>query len=214
MVRYVVDTSTALHKVLVDHWRNEHGMHKKKAGRVATRFERLIEEKSASVCSGDELVARVRDVFFNGLGIDWGDNQIKIFNTFLFACLPLLYGETWQENKARVLAEWGNKKELRQYVIVSMARRNGKTFVSSGAMVSLLIAVPKIKLVIFSTCKRTSGLMMSAVSDMIDAAFEKGTHVNTQDFIQVSKNSETICYEAFGSKRTISCLPGSVRVSN
>lgn len=207
MVRYVVDTSTSLHKSILDHWKYEEGMHKKKRGRMMTRFERMIEEgMNNSVSSGDELVARVREVFHHGLGIEWGTNQIKIFETFLFATLPLLYGDSWQENKARVLAEWG-KKEMRQYVIVSMARRNGKTFVSAGAIVALLIAVPKVKLVIFSTCKRTSQLMMGAVDDMIQNAFTKGTHINSQDYIMVSKNSETICFEAFGTKRTISCLP-------
>lgn len=214
MPRYIVDTSQALHKTLVDHWRHEEGLSKKKATVVANRFERAVEAAiTSSEHSGDDLVAKIRDIFHNGIGIQWGTDQIRVFETFVFACLPLIYGNTWNDNKARVLAEWG-KTELRPYVVVSMARRNGKTFVTSGTVVALLLAIPNIKVIIFSTCKRTSQLMMSAVSDMLDAAFEKGSHCNRQDFVQVSKNTEQIVFEAFGSKRTIACLPGSVRVSH
>jgi hypothetical protein len=157
--------------------------------------------------NGDELLAKVRDTFHHGIGYEWGTSQILVFETFLFACLPLIYGDTWNDNKARVLAEW-NKKELRPYVVVSMARRNGKTFVTAGTVVALLLCIPGIKVVIFSTCKRTSQLMMSAVSEMLDKAFEKGTHCDRQQFVQISKNTETIVFEAFGSKRTVACLPG------
>lgn len=136
-------------------------------------------------------------------------DQIRVFETFLFACLPLIYSSTWNDHKARVLADWG-KKELRPYVVVSMARRNGKTFVTSGAVVALLLCIPNVKIVIFSTCKRTSQLMMSAVSDMLDLAFEKGTHCNRQEYQQISKNTETIVFEAFGTKRTVACLPGKM----
>lgn len=229
--KYVVDTSTALHKSFVNHWMYVEQLNKSKGTRMPTRFERIMSEATnQSEHNGDDLVAKIRDCFHNGLGIQWGTgmciifipddviytyyiDQIRVFETFLFACLPLIYGNTWNDNKARVLAEW-NKKELRPYVVVSMARRNGKTFVTSGTVVALLLCIPGIKVVIFSTCKRTSQLMMSAVSEMLDAAFEKGTHCNKQDYVQISKNTETIVFEAFGSKRTVACLPGSVRVSN
>jgi len=211
--RYVVDTSTALHKSMVNHWMHVEHLNRKKATRMPTRFERIMEAATtAGEHSGDECIARIRDTFHNGIGIEWGTDQIRVFETFLFACLPLIYGNTWNDNKARVLAEWG-KKELRPYVVVSMARRNGKTFVTSGTVVALLLCIPGIRVVIFSTCKRTSQLMMSAVSDMLDAAFDKGTHCNRQEYVQVSRNTEAIVFEAFGTKRAVACLPGSVRVS-
>lgn len=34
-----------------------------------------------------------------------------MFNTFLFSCLPLIYGESWAENKSRVLKEWNAQRE-------------------------------------------------------------------------------------------------------
>ena len=210
---YVVDTSTALHKSMVNHWLYQEQLNKSKAVRMPTRFERIMETAlKKGEHSGDELIAKIRDTFHNGIGIEWGTDQVRVFETFLFACLPLIYGETWNDNKARVLAEW-DKKELRPYVVVSMARRNGKTFVTSGTVVALLLCIPGIRIVIFSTCKRTSQLMMTAVSEMLDKAFEKGTHCNKQEYVEISRNSETIVFEAFGTKRAVACLPGSVRVS-
>lgn len=96
-----------------------------------------------------------------------------------------------------------------------MARRNGKTYVTSGTVVALLLAVPGIKVAIFSTCKRTSGMMMQAIDDMLRKAMDIGTHCNDQDFQTVSKNMESIVMVGpDGTKRIVGCFPGSVRVSN
>lgn len=95
-----------------------------------------------------------------------------------------------------------------------MARRNGKTFVTSGTAAALFLAVPNIKIAIFSTCRRTSQMMLNAITDMLEKAFELGVKVNRQDYQVVSRNSETIVFVGpDGSKRSIGSYPGSVRVS-
>jgi hypothetical protein len=104
------------------------------------------------------------------------------------SCLPLIYGETWPEEKTRVLHEWGMKRES-MYSLVNMARRNGKTFVTSATAAALLLCVPGIRIAIFSTCKRTSGMMMEAIMEKLEMAFERGTHVSRQDYVVVSKVS-------------------------
>jgi hypothetical protein len=166
-----------------------------------------------SLRRGDELVQNVRDMFFKGLGIKWGDDQIRVFTAFLSSCLPLIYGDTWPEEKTRVLFEWQMNREI-MYSLVNMARRNGKTYVTSGTAASLLLCVPNIKIAIFSTCKRTSQMMMSATLDMLEMAFERGTHVKRQDFVVVTKNMESVCFEGPDrTKRLLGSFPGSVRVS-
>ncbi len=57
-------------------------------------------------------------------------------------------------------------------------------------------------------------MMMDAVIEKLDAAFDLGTHANRQDFITVTRNQEAVCFEAFGTKRFLGSFPGSVRVSN
>lgn len=211
--RHVVDSSAALHQSMADHWLLEEEEYLKNATKVYTRFERSVLDSihKSGGCQGDELLEQVRATFHHGLGIQWGEDQVRVFNAFVFSCLPLIYGAEWAENKARVLEEWNAQKEC-PYTVVSMARRNGKTFVTAGTVAALLICIPSIKLAIFSTCKRTSMMMMSAAVDMLDKAFEIGTHCNAQNFIQVAKNTETIIYEAYGTKRVLGCFPGSVRV--
>ena len=213
--RRIVNTSVLLHQEMVDIWSDMEKKHKESAGQLLNRWERkILKETNKTGCKGDELVARVRDIFFNGLGIEWGEDQKRVFNTFVFSCLPLIYGNEWQENKARVLKEWDDAKRECPYTVVSMARRNGKTYVTSGTVVSLMLAIPGIKVAIFSTCKRTSGMMMEACVGMLEKAMEIGTHCNNQDYQQISKNMESvILLGPDGSKRVLGCFPGSVRVS-
>jgi hypothetical protein len=202
----------AFHKKMVKYWQIEEQKKKENNRRVLNRFQRLEEElRTQSERKGDDLVARIKDVFYNGIGYKWGDDQIRVFQAFLASCLPLIYGKTWPDEKARVLEEWNLKREC-MFSLVNMARRNGKTFVTSGTAASLLLCVPDIKIAIFSTCRRTSQMMMEAIMDKLDKAFDKGTHVSREDYVLVSKNMESICYEGpDGTKRVLMSLPGSVR---
>lgn len=214
MERVVIDGSAVLHSGMLRHWTAEEASYQRDTRVILNKFQRHEQTlQTANERHGDALVAKIRDTFHNGLGIKWGDDQIRVFNAFLFSCLPLVYGASWQEEKARLLKEWNEPRES-MYSLVNMARRNGKTFVTSGTTASLLLCVPNIKIAIFSTCKRTSQMMMSATLDMLEAAFERGTHVSRQDFTVVTKNLETVCFEGPDrTKRILGSFPGSVRVS-
>jgi hypothetical protein len=207
----VVDISDIFHSQTLDYWTEAQKTYEKEAYTYRTLHERIAEPEERKA-DGDTILARVRDTFMNGLGIQWGEDQIRVFNAFVFASLPLIYGDSWPREKGRVLEEWGATREC-PYTLVSMARRNGKTFVTSGTVVSLLICVPAIKIAIFSTCKRTSMMMMSAAVEMLEKAFDKGTHCNSHDYKQISRNMESIVFQGpDATKRTLGCFPGSVRV--
>jgi len=210
---FIIDTASALHAPAVRHWRDDEARHAAATRHIMDRFERSAQalQLRTERC-GDELVARVKDTFHHGLGIVWGNDQIRVFNAFLSSCLPLIYGATWADEKTRVLKEWKLERE-NMFTLVNMARRNGKTFVTSGTTAALLLCVPNIKIAIFSTCKRTSQMMMQATLDMLEKAFELGTHVTRQDFALVQKNMESVCYEGPDkTKRMLGSFPGSVRV--
>ena len=64
------------------------------------------------------------------------------------------------------------------------------------------------------TGERTARMLMTVVVDMVELAFNKGSHVNRQDYSLVQKNKESLLYEGpDGSRRLLGCFPGSVRVS-
>lgn len=210
--RRVINGTTAFHGKMVKYWTLEENQKKEKNRHILNRFQRLeLELQTQSERKGDDLVARIKEVFHQGIGYKWGDDQIRVFQAFLASCLPLIYGKTWPDEKARVLDEWGMKREC-MFSLVNMARRNGKTFVTSGTAAALLLCVPDIKIAIFSTCRRTSQMMMEAIMDKLDRAFDKGSHVSREDYVLVAKNMESICYEGpDGTKRVLMSLPGSVR---
>jgi len=212
--RYVINSCNIMHNTMVAHWEAEETKWKVRSRKIRTRYERIVERnKQEKICMADERVKAIKDIFFNGLDVEkWSETQIKIFDAFLFICLPLIYGKEWEENKTRILDEW-EKDRAYYYGLVNLARRNGKTWVTSGFAAAMLLSM-ECKLAIFSTCKRTSQMMMSAVMDRIEGAFKKGTHANRQEFVQIVKNMESVMYEGpDGSKRLLGSFPGSVRVS-
>jgi len=214
--RRAIDTARHLHApVLAVLKAAEEARSQAARSAMPTQFDLIVSKgQSGGERRGDRILAAMRDTFHNGLGIEWGEHQVNVFNGFTFSSLALIYGNEWPESKARVLAQWGEEREC-PYTVVSMARRNGKTFSTSGVVVSMLLCIPNVKVAIFSTCKRTSMMMMTAVVDMLDKAFEIGTHADRQRYKQVSKNMESLVLEGPDkTKRHLGCFPGSVRVSN
>lgn len=209
-----LDFNSAFHNDIASYWEQEEAAHLQECRVVPNKFKQMEARMAArALRQGDKLVGEVKELFHHGMGIKWGDDQIRVFNAFLASCLPLIYGETWPDEKTRVLKEWGMEVE-QMYSVVNMARRNGKTFVTSGTAAALLLCVPNIKIAIFSTCKRTSQMMMSATLEMIERAYEQGTHVTRDEFVVVTKNTESVCYEGPDrTKRLLGSFPGSVRVS-
>lgn len=204
-----------LHNEPTEHFAKEAASYLAKTRYPKTALEKKIAARNApGVRAGDDLVEATKDLFHNGMGLKWGDDQITVFYAFLTSCLALIYGATWGASKARVMRRWKIDNES-PYTIVNMARRNGKTFVTAGTAAALVLTIPNIKIAIFSTCKRTSQLMMTAILEQIERAFEAGTKVKRQDFRVISRNMEQVIYEGpDGTRRQISSYPGSVRVSN
>lgn len=210
----VAFSASALHGPVADYWREQESRYARETRLLPNRIDQLEQHlRTLKERQGDALLAEVKECFHHGLGIKWGDNQHKIANAFLAACLPFIYGETWPQEKARVLKEWKLERE-RMYCLVNMARRNGKTHVTAGITAALILKVPNIKIAIFSTCKRTSQMLLTTAMDMIEKAFEQGTHVSREEYAVVTKNMESVVFEGPDrTKRQLGSFPGSVRVS-
>ena len=210
----LIDMGSALHDKAVEHWFQEAKKSSEHSRRLLTRFEAARELRAQrKLRAGDRICEQMRDIFMHGLDVKWSDDQISVFEAFQNTCLPLIYGDAWNEEKARVMRERGLKKE-NPYALINMARRNGKTFSVSGAAAALVLALPACKVAIFSTCRRTSQMMLQALLDHFDRAFRKGTHVKEQDFLVLAKNAESVVYQGpDGSRRVVGSFPQSVRVS-
>lgn len=182
--------------------------------RLPTRFDRISKNDLNKKCRGDLLLDNIYDLFYNGFGKRWSEIQVDIFTMFIEACLPLIYGDEWNENKARVLSERGLSRE-EPFCLVIMGRRNGKTYVTSAVACCLFLLVPDVTIAIFSTGERAAKMLMTVVEDMMKDAFNLGSHVKLQDYGHITKNKEQIVKEGpDGTKRVLGCFPGSVRVSN
>lgn len=214
----VLDTCALLHSKMHRHWQNEIDSYKARFGKIKTRAERAIEAAAhrggiKGRSRGDLIVDSIRHLFHTGMGIKWSEVQVKIFNVFLDTCLPKIYGNTWAEHKARVLRE-RKLKRVWQEALINMARRNGKTFVTSGTAAVLLLCVPDISIAIFSTGERTARMLMDVVRKMIRGAWLDGSVVKESDYNIVQSNKEVLLLEGpDGTKRLLGCYPGSVRVS-
>ena len=219
--RFVINSSKILHRTMVRYWKYEEDQFvNNRRHRMMNRFDLIVKGPKVfgHACMGDKIVEEMREMFTNGLGIRWSEVQAEIFEIYVQSLFPLIYGDDWPEHKARVLAECGLEKE-EQFVLISMARRNGKTYVTSATAACALLCITDkaasgVSIAVFSTGERTARLLMGVVLDMLEMAFNKGTHANRQDFNLIQKNKEAILFQGpDGSKRYLACLPGSVRVS-
>jgi len=209
----ILDTAKILHEPLVEFWTNEVVIFKttRKHG-LKSRFQRACAASNINNARGDILLGKVQDLFHNGMGIKWSEVQLRIFRAFIDACLPKIYGEEWEEVKQRVLSQRGLDC-LQQETLVNMARRNGKTFVTSGTAAALFLIIPNLSVAVFSTGERAAKMLMTATLEKIEAAFDLGTHVNREGYGLMSKNKEMLVYKhPLGGKQVLGCYPGSVKV--
>ena len=185
----ILDTRTLVHEPLTNYWRVKVEEAKAAKHNLKTRFDRYSAARLDGKTRGDVLLQRLHDIFNYGLGRKWSVTQQKIFKAFVDTALPKIYGNEWEEVKVRVMRERGLDKES-PWALVNMARRNGKTYVTAGTAAAFILAIPELSLAIFSTGMRASQLMRSTLNDMIEGAFETGTHVKREQYAVLQKNKD------------------------
>lgn len=205
-----LDTSEWLHRPQVIRWADKYQTFLDKGKyNLRNRFARAENRSINRRSSGDERLRKVEDIFFNGFGITWSATQAKIFNVLVDCCLPIIYGSEWESVKMRVMKQRGLDR-LQQESLVNMARRNGKTFVVSGAAAAIWLAIPGVNIAVFSAAKRQAGMFMTETVNKIRLAWDRGL----QGFQKIQENKEVFIYEhPEGGKCVLGCFPGSVRVS-
>ena len=93
--------------------------------------------------------------------------QVLFHKYFIQACLPKIYGEKdWNENSVRVM-QAQNIKCIRYEVTAITPRRWGKTWAVAMYVLAVMLAVPGIRVCVFSTGKRASSSLMEIITQFM-----------------------------------------------
>jgi hypothetical protein len=208
----VLDTASMYLDASLDHW-NRQLAKEVDASRLKSYVSSVLAEgRQQETRSGDETLDQIQFLLNEGFGVKRSEIQCEIHQEFVIATLPKIYQDSWTVNAARIKHQF-RVKEVIQEVLVVMPRRRGKTYSTAMYAAACLLAISNCSCIIFSTGERTARLLMEVIRNMFEAAFNNGA-LNRDDFRIETDNKECLeFYGPDGTKRTLMCLPGSVRVS-
>lgn len=208
----VLDTASMYLDASLEHWNRQLAKHIDST-RLQSQVTRILNDgRQQETRSGDDTLEQIQFLLNEGFGVKRSEIQCEIHNEFVIATLPKIYQDSWTFNSARIKRQF-RVKEVIQEVLVVMPRRRGKTYSTAMYAAACLLAIPNCSCIIFSTGERTARLLMEVIRNMFEAAFNNGA-LNRDDFRIETDNKECLeFYGPDGTKRTLMCLPGSVRVS-
>lgn len=209
----IIDTNALFHTPIREYWDEQVAEYERDLSYIPDRYERAVQASAQRRYSGDQLVEQTYNLFLHGFGIDWSPTQVTIFDALVDATLHLFYGAEWAEAKTRVMRA-RKMTSVNPWVLVNMARRNGKTWVVSGAIAAIFLMIPGVSVAVFSVAKRQSSLFVESVMEKIERAFELGTHISKKGYKQIHRNQEMIVFEhPNGAKQVMGSYPSSSKVS-
>ncbi len=207
----VLDTARMFIDPSVEYWRGQQRTFQK-GNRVVKRATQILREMTKKV-SGDgyEVLKQINYLLKDGFGVKRSVTQVEIHQTFIESCLPKIFQSTWQQDRVRILKDF-NVKQLIQEVLVVMPRRRGKTYSTAMFAAACLLCIPECSCIIFSVGERIAKLLMDVIRQMMENAFRSGA-LKREDYVIDTDNKESLVfYGPDGTKRSLMCLPSSVRV--
>lgn len=154
--------------------------------------------------TGDERLDMFRELLdmFNW---EREDNQIEFHEIMIQTVLPKIFTKEWDTDYERIMRMFKMEKHKAETFIIC-PRRYGKTVSVAMFCAAYLYMIPNASIAIFSTSKRTSGKMMTAVYGfMRELPFFDQVYFET-------KNSECIKIVMYGNERSVWSYPGTVAV--
>jgi hypothetical protein len=212
MENTIIDTCECYLNASYRYWKNR-AAKANESRKVVRRTTKIIRASVVKpTASGDEILEKMQYLLETGFGVSRSPTQVQIHKEFIESCLPKIYEATWTNNSARIMKQF-NVKQLIQEVLVVMPRRRGKTYSTAMFAAAALLCIPGCSCIIFSTGERTAKMLMTVITDMIERSFSNGA-LKKEDFHFETNNKETmVFFGPDGTKRSLMCLPGSVRVS-
>ena len=208
----VINTNKCFIEASTQYWERERQSFQNK--NIIYRRSTSILEKGKTGTLHDEMKVyeNIQFLLKKGFGVSRSTIQVEIHKEFIEACLPKIFQYSWKRNKAIIMKQF-NVKAVHQEVLVVMPRRRGKSFSTAMFAAAALLCIPSCTSIIFSTGERTAQLLMTVIVEMIERAFTAGT-LKKDDYHFITDNKESIVFIGpDGTKRSLMCLPGSVRVS-
>jgi hypothetical protein len=208
----IIDTAACYLESSYNYWK-ERDVKTTNASRIVRRATRIIQKsiKQSSTQTGDEILEKIEFLLSKGFGIQRSEMQVDIHKNFIISCLPKIFQDSWTQNKARIMKRF-NVKQVIQEVLVVMPRRRGKTYSTAMFAAACLLCIPECSCIIFGTGERITKLLMTVISDMFEKAFKNGA-LKKEDYVFETNNKESMVFTGpDGTKRSLMCLPGSVRV--
>lgn len=213
MENTIIDTCECYLNASYHYWKNR-AAKANESRKVVRRTTKIIRASVVKpTASGDEILEKMQYLLETGFGVSRSPTQVQIHKEFIESCLPKIYEATWTNNSARIMKQF-NVKQLIQEVLVVMPRRRGKTYSTAMFAAAALLCIPGCSCIIFSTGERTAKMLMTVITDMIERSFANGA-LKKEDFHFETNNKETmVFFGPDGTKRSLMCLPGSVRVNS
>jgi hypothetical protein len=115
---------------------------------------------------GDIILKNALAAFDQFPGLKLTAQQRQITTAAVKTALPKIYGDAWESERLRVLAENG-WTSFRPELFVVTPRRFGKTTAIATHAVSMLTSVPTFKLVLLAVCKRQARSLLSMIAQML-----------------------------------------------
>lgn len=134
--------------------------------------------------------------------------QQTVHEVYIRACLPKIYDDEWDDNREHIMKKFGITR-LQMWVLVVMARREGKTWGMAMFIAAMVLSVSDTEISIFATCKRTAEKLLKVFHKFLLKAM---AILPGEEFIIIKKTQETIILMGpDGTERIIGCYPASVR---
>lgn len=163
---------------------------------------KLVPSRTQQVSNldGDATLERIQ-LFLNRL---YRSPQQKEFhNAFLGACLRIIYGDSFQRERHRVVRKY-EFESRKQQVLVCAPRRMGKTFSTAYFAIAMCLNVSGLEISIFSPGKRQSVALMGHICDWLYKLGEIDRIVR--------RNEEKLVVRSFDGKTSkINAYPSAVK---
>lgn len=143
--------------------------------------------------------------------------QKYFHDVIIKSCLPQIYANEWESNQQRVLKEHGMEK-IDYEVLVTTARRMGKTYAVSMLVCAFLMCVPGIQIIVVSTGGRASSSLCDTVIKFVEMSpggKERIVKRNAEQLFIAAEGFESMSKEERRKRATLSntskllCFPGN-----
>lgn len=167
-------------------------------------FEYVLENEKPSIGIGHEVQGDIELRLLRkcGRAFKMTAQQLRIFTLFTQSQIPFIYKDEFEANELRIKEE-NEVDEFSQYALVCMARRMGKTYITSIFAACLLVSVRDSQVVVYSPGQRQSRMMM----DLIRKHLLKLKALVDWTTVPGKDNKEELAICVNGNIRTITGLP-------